>query len=104
MDPYDVEVGQPITFVMNEDLVVATHRVVEIDKENQRFYTKGDANENVDGAPVHFNNLIGVPVYSITISRLFGKLHPEPAGFVCGHRRRSRPAPDDVPSGAFQRG
>ena len=65
VDPYDVEVGQPITFVMNEDLVVATHRVVEIDKENQRFYTKGDANENVDGAPVHFNNLIGVPVYSI---------------------------------------
>ena len=61
----DVEVGQPITFVLNEDLVVATHRVVEIDAENQHFYTKGDANESADGSPVHFNNLIGVPVFSI---------------------------------------
>ena len=63
--PEEVKVGQPITFVLNEDLVVATHRVVEVDKENQHFYTKGDANENADGAPVHFKNLIGVPVFSI---------------------------------------
>lgn len=63
--PQEVEVGQPITFVLNEDLIVATHRVVEIDEENQRFYTKGDANDSVDGAPVHFNNLIGVPVFCI---------------------------------------
>lgn len=63
--PEEVEVGQPITFVMNEDLLVATHRVVDIDAENQRFYTKGDANDAVDGSPVHFNNLIGVPVFSI---------------------------------------
>ena len=53
-DPQDVEVGQPITFVLNEDLVVATHRVIEIDEENQHFYTKGDANEAADGQPVHF--------------------------------------------------
>lgn len=63
--PQEVEVGQPITFVLNEDLVVATHRVVEIDEEKQHFYTKGDANEFEDGSPVHFNNLIGVPVFSI---------------------------------------
>lgn len=63
--PEEVKVGQPITFVLNEDLLVATHRVVEIDKENQRFCTKGDANENADGAPVHFKNLIGVPVFTI---------------------------------------
>ena len=63
--PEEVEVGQPITFVLNEDLAVATHRVVEIDAENQHFYTKGDANEFVDGSPVHFKNLIGVPVFSI---------------------------------------
>jgi signal peptidase I len=63
--PQEVEVGQPITFVLNEDLVVATHRVVEIDEENQHFYTKGDANTSPDGSPVHFNNLIGVPVFSI---------------------------------------
>lgn len=63
--PSEVRVGDPITFVMDENLNVATHRVVEIDTENQQFITKGDANEFVDAAPVHFNNLIGVPKLSI---------------------------------------
>lgn len=65
VNPEEVAVGQAITFVLNEDLTVATHRVIEIDEENQRFYTKGDANETADGAPVHFKNLIGIPVFSI---------------------------------------
>lgn len=67
VDPYEIEVGDPITFVLNEDLVVATHRVVEIDAENQHFYTKGDANETADASPVHFNNVIGVPQFSIPL-------------------------------------
>ena len=61
----EVQVGDAITFVMNEDLMVATHRVMEIDVQNQQFTTKGDANEYVDAAPVHFNHLIGKPVFSI---------------------------------------
>ena len=47
--PEDVQVGDPITFVLNEDLDVVTHRVVSIDAENQHFYTKGDANDAPDG-------------------------------------------------------
>lgn len=65
IDTSEIEVGMPITFVLNEDLVVATHRVVEIDTENQHFYTKGDANDTVDTAPVHFKNVIGVPKFRI---------------------------------------
>ncbi|MBO7252632.1 MAG: signal peptidase I [Oscillospiraceae bacterium] len=65
VDPYTVQVGDPITFVLNENLVVATHRVVAIDPENQLFQTKGDANEHADAAPVHFNNLIGIPKFHI---------------------------------------
>ncbi|MBQ8802151.1 MAG: signal peptidase I [Tyzzerella sp.] len=65
VDVNSIKVGDPITFVLNEDLVVATHRVVEIDAENQHFYTKGDANETADSSPVHFNNVIGVPKFSI---------------------------------------
>ena len=65
VDVNTITVGDPITFILNEDLVVATHRVVRIDKENQRFYTKGDANEVEDSEPVHFNNVIGVPKFSI---------------------------------------
>ena len=67
VDPDSVKVGDPITFVLNEDLVVATHRVVAIDSENRQFTTKGDANKTEDTAPVHFNNLIGVPVFSIPL-------------------------------------
>lgn len=67
VDPDSVKVGDPITFVLNEDLVVATHRVVAIDRENRQFTTKGDANNTEDAAPVHFNNLIGVPVFAIPL-------------------------------------
>ena len=64
-DVNTIKVGDPNTFVLNEDLVVATHRVVRIDYENQRFYTKGDANDIEDQSPVHFNNVIGVPRFAI---------------------------------------
>ncbi len=67
VDPDSVKVGDPITFVLNEDLVVATHRVVSIDGENRLFTTKGDANETEDANPVHFNNLVGVPVFAIPL-------------------------------------
>ena len=65
VDPNTIKVGDPITFLLNEDLVVATHRVVRIDAEKQHFYTKGDANEIEDSDPVHFNNVLGVPKFSI---------------------------------------
>ena len=65
VDPATIKEGDVITFIVNEDLVVGTHRVVRVDVENQRFYTKGDANDVEDGEPVHFNNVIGVPQFSI---------------------------------------
>ncbi len=65
VDPSEIKVGDPITFVMNEQLTVATHRVVRIDTENREFYTKGDANDDPDAAPVSFNNLLGRPVFTI---------------------------------------
>ena len=65
VDVNTIQVDDPITFVMNEDLVVATHRVVRIDAANRCFYTKGDANDQEDSDPVHFNNVIGVPKFSI---------------------------------------
>jgi len=65
VDPITIKEGDVITFIVNEDLVVGTHRVVRVDAENQRFYTKGDANDIEDQNPVHFNNVIGVPQFSI---------------------------------------
>lgn len=60
----EIKVGDPLTFILNENLDIATHRVVDIDTEHQRFYTKGDANSTVDD-PVHFKNVIGVPQFRI---------------------------------------
>ena len=65
VDPATIQVGDDITFVLNEDLVVATHRVVRIDAEKQHFYTKGEANETEDASPVHFKNVIGVVKFSL---------------------------------------
>lgn len=65
VDVNTIQVGDDITFILNEDLVVATHRVVRIDAEKKHFYTKGLANEIEDNDPVHFNNVIGVPQFSI---------------------------------------
>ncbi len=64
-DPANIQVGDPITFVLNEELQVATHRVIKIDAQNQYFYTKGDANNAPDAMPVHFQNLLGKPVFTI---------------------------------------
>ena len=80
VDPDSVQVGDPITFVLNEDLVVATHRVIRIDAENRHFYTKGDANETADAAPVHFNNLIGVPKFSIPLLGYVSDYIQQPPG------------------------
>ncbi len=65
VDVNTIHEGDVITFILNQDLVVATHRVVEVDAENKHFYTKGDANDTIDAAPVHFNNVIGVPHFAI---------------------------------------
>ena len=69
IDPFTIEAQTPITFMMDED-TVATHRVVEVvpdatDPSVVRFRTKGDANDAVDGALVHYRNVIGTPVFSI---------------------------------------
>ncbi len=67
VDPTEIKEGDPITFILNENLDVATHRVVRVDAENERFYTKGDANNVEDAEPVHYKNVVGVPQFSIPV-------------------------------------
>lgn len=66
VDVETIQPGDAITFVLNDELTVATHRVVEKDERNQCFYTKGETNNTVD-PPVHFKNVIGVPKFSIPL-------------------------------------
>lgn len=64
----EIEVGDVITFNMAADSdVVATHRVVEINTEEENFITKGDNNDNVDSSPVSFQRLIGRVVLCIPV-------------------------------------
>lgn len=76
----DIQVGDDISFVLNEDLVVATHRVVAIDKENLRLTTKGEANEVEDSEPVHFNNVIGVVRFGIPLLGYVANFIQNPPG------------------------
>ena len=69
VDYTEIEAGQVITFMLNED-TIATHRVVEVipDEEDEsviRYRTKGDANAAEDGSLVHYKNVIGTPIFSI---------------------------------------
>lgn len=84
VDVFDLEVGDPITFMLDED-TVATHRIVEIlpdenDPTVLRFFTKGDANESVDGKSVHSNNVIGKPIFTIPYLGYFADYIQNPPG------------------------
>ena len=82
-DPDDVQVGDAITFVLDESLTVVTHRVVEIETDEDgaiRYTTKGDANETVDGSPVHEKNLVGKPVFTIPYLGYVANVVQKPPG------------------------
>ena len=84
VDPFAVQPGQVITFMMDEETVV-THRVVEVvpDPEDSSvvwFVTKGDANEINDFAPVHYKNVIGTPVFTIPYLGYFSDYIQHPPG------------------------
>ena len=69
VDYKDLEVGDPITYMISEKTVV-THRIVEVlvdekDPDTIRYFTKGDANDVADGSSVHYKNIIGKPVFSL---------------------------------------
>ena len=68
IDTGDIEIGDPITFVLNKSLAVATHRVTQISGDGEYFITKGDANDTEDGEPVYYKNILGKPVFTIPMS------------------------------------
>ncbi len=72
--PEQVKIGDTITFVFDRSLRVVTHRVVEIDTVNQRFWTKGDANKNRDGNAVRYKNYLGIVKFSIPKLGTYAKI------------------------------
>ena len=84
VDPFELESGDVITFMLDED-TVATHRIVEVvpdesDSTVVRFKTKGDANAAEDGSLVHYKNVIGSPVFTIPYLGYFADYIQHPPG------------------------
>lgn len=84
VDYTEIEPGQVITFMLDED-TVATHRVVEVvpdenDATVLRYKTKGDANDAEDGSLVHYKNVIGTPVFTIPYLGYFANYIQNPPG------------------------
>ncbi len=67
VDPSDVRVGMPLSFITNDGTMVETHRVVQVlrDKNGLAFRTKGDANRAVDPEPVPASAVRGSVKWSV---------------------------------------
>ena len=67
--PYDsfeeVQVGDVVTYLLDESGTTVTHRVVSIDTVNEKLTTQGDANDSPDAAQVLYGNVIGKVVVGI---------------------------------------
>lgn len=63
--PEKLEVGDAVTYTISDDGTMVTHRIVEIDQDNQCVYTKGDANNANDGGAISYTSIVGKPLFSI---------------------------------------
>lgn len=101
LPPREVEVGECVTY--RESGRFITHRVIEIDRENRKFLTKGDSNRFPD-RPVAFDQLVGrtsafnIPYLgyiAIWIRRGAGKILIAIAAAVCVFRLLRRNTKDE---------
>lgn len=64
-EPASIQVGDTITYALNEDGDTVTHRVIAVDQQKHTFTTKGDNNNVQDANPVSWDNTIGKVVFSL---------------------------------------
>lgn len=84
-DPETLQVGDVITYRLSGDTVV-THRIVEINTEEQTVTTKGDANESNDGQPIPFDSIVGRAEFKIPYLGFISMNIRTPKGImaICG--------------------
>lgn len=63
----DLEKGDTITFIARSDSIYVTHRVIDIDRDEELIYTKGDNNLQADMAPVKYSDVLGKVVFKIPL-------------------------------------
>lgn len=64
-DPCEIQAGDVVTYVFNDNGLLVTHRVISVDTANQTFVTKGDNNNVADPAPVMWGNVVGKVVFGV---------------------------------------
>lgn len=79
-NPASIEVGDSISFKLGAGDTIATHRVIEVDRENECFYTKGDANNTPDAVPVPYSNVIGKVMFNVPKLGFFSDWVTTPPG------------------------
>lgn len=60
--PEEIYVGEVITYYVNQGEQIKTRRVVAKEDDHHVFYTKGDAQEQMEMGLVNSRNLIGQPL------------------------------------------
>lgn len=77
-NPASIEIGDTITYALNEEGDTVTHRVIEIDRDKRTFTTKGDNNNVEDAKPALWDNTVGRVVFSLpTGGKLFSFVSAE---------------------------
>lgn len=66
VDFNELKVGDVISYKINDSTMV-THRINSIDDKSSSFITKGDANDNVDGSPVPYSNVVGKVNFTVPL-------------------------------------
>lgn len=84
-EPTSLEVGDVITYQLADGTMV-THRIVEIDADNQTVSTQGDANDAMDASPVPYQNIVGKVQFNIPYIGYISIYGRTPLGIagVCG--------------------
>lgn len=70
-DSESLKVGDIVTVGSSDGSEFFTHRIVEIDRENNRITTKGDNNPENDPMSTPFDRVVGVMWYSVPLLGYF---------------------------------
>ena len=84
-DPATITIGDVITYRISDKTMV-THRVEMLDFDNGQLYTKGDANNTRDAAPVAFENIVGKVAFHVPLIGYLTIYAKTPLGVaaICG--------------------
>lgn len=84
-EPDKLKTGDVITYLLAGDTLV-THRIIEINADEEWVLTQGDANDIPDGAPVPYEKIVGKVLFSVPLLGYLTMYIRTPLGIagICG--------------------